>query len=80
MDDYTEGRTTVGIMGGHSLWRHSQEYRNIVYLCREIAKLGFIVVTGGGPGAMEAANLGAYLYLNTDEEVEEALEIIGRDR
>eukprot|EP00009_Paramoeba_aestuarina_P016352 CAMPEP_0201523838 /NCGR_PEP_ID=MMETSP0161_2-20130828/20955_1 /ASSEMBLY_ACC=CAM_ASM_000251 /TAXON_ID=180227 /ORGANISM="Neoparamoeba aestuarina, Strain SoJaBio B1-5/56/2" /LENGTH=479 /DNA_ID=CAMNT_0047923063 /DNA_START=108 /DNA_END=1547 /DNA_ORIENTATION=- len=80
MDDYVDGRTAVGIMGGHSLWRHGKDYHNIVWLCREIARLGFIVCTGGGPGAMEAANLGAYLYQNTDDEVREALEIIGRDK
>jgi len=33
-------------------------------------------VTGGGAGAMEAANMGAYLADKTDEEVEEALTII----
>jgi hypothetical protein len=31
-------------------------------------------------GAMEAGNLGAYLYQRTDEEVEEALKIIGSER
>lgn len=34
------------------------------------------MVTGGGPGAMEAGNLGAYLAERSDEEVEEALRII----
>ena len=35
-------------------------------------------MTGGGPGAMEAGNLGAYLAERTDEEVEEALHIIAQ--
>jgi predicted Rossmann-fold nucleotide-binding protein len=48
-------------MGGHATTRSSPEYRNIVHLARLLARSGFLVMTGGGPGAMEAANLGAYL-------------------
>lgn len=82
LGDYLEGKTPIGIMGGHKLSRTSQEYRKVVYLARTLARLGFVVVTGGGPGAMEAANLGAYMMEHTDEDVEEALKIlsVGNDR
>lgn len=75
--DYLEGKTAVAIMGGHKMKRASAAYHNVVLLAWNLAKNGFVVVTGGGPGAMEAANLGAYLYANSTEEVKEALELIG---
>jgi len=51
----------VGIMGGHAVQRGSTTYRLAATLGWELARAGRLVVTGGGPGVMEAANLGAYL-------------------
>ena len=50
----------VGIMGGHAEMRGTPEFRAVADLGRKLAREGVLVVTGGGPGAMEAANLGAY--------------------
>jgi len=49
----------VGIMGGHAIARGSEAYRRTARLGAQLAASGRLVVTGGGPGAMEAANLGA---------------------
>jgi predicted Rossmann-fold nucleotide-binding protein len=76
MFDYLEGKIPVSIMGSHSLLRGSDHYAQLVKLARKLARAGFLIVTGGGNGAMEAANLGAYLANHTDEEMEEALQII----
>ncbi|KNE78985.1 MULTISPECIES: TIGR00730 family Rossman fold protein [Streptomyces] len=38
----------------------SEEYENGVRIGRALAEAGFAVITGGGPGTMEAANKGAY--------------------
>jgi uncharacterized protein (TIGR00730 family) len=38
----------------------SEEYKLGVDLGRKLGEAGFSVITGGGPGAMEAANRGAY--------------------
>ena len=48
----------VGVMGGHALSRTDGMYRQIVVLSKRLTELGFLMLSGGGPGAMEAANLG----------------------
>eukprot|EP00604_Paraphysomonas_vestita_P003090 CAMPEP_0174818420 /NCGR_PEP_ID=MMETSP1107-20130205/1090_1 /TAXON_ID=36770 /ORGANISM="Paraphysomonas vestita, Strain GFlagA" /LENGTH=351 /DNA_ID=CAMNT_0016030227 /DNA_START=486 /DNA_END=1541 /DNA_ORIENTATION=+ len=59
--DYAEGKSFVAICGGHAILRNSREYRDVMELGNRIANAGFITVSGGGPGAMEASNLGAYI-------------------
>lgn len=51
----------VAVMGGHDEPRTSPTYRRIAELARDLTREGFVIATGGGPGVMEAANMGAYL-------------------
>lgn len=48
-------------MGGHGKRRGEPEYGAVVELAWRLARAGATVASGGGPGIMEAANLGAYL-------------------
>jgi predicted Rossmann-fold nucleotide-binding protein len=59
--EYVEGRRIVGVMGGHALRRTDPAYADAAILGHALAARGQTVATGGGPGAMEAANLGARL-------------------
>ncbi|WP_323794014.1 LOG family protein [Nocardioides sp.] len=74
---WVRGRHLVGVMGGHALRRGSEGYA-------DAARLGALlgasrtVATGGGPGAMEAANLGARLSAAPAEALTEALEVLAR--
>jgi predicted Rossmann-fold nucleotide-binding protein len=58
---------TVGVMGGHAVARATPGYEQAVELGRALASAGRLVVTGGGPGAMEAANLGAWFHRTPDK-------------
>jgi predicted Rossmann-fold nucleotide-binding protein len=62
-------------MGGHAVARTDGTYRAAAELGASLTNAGRTVLTGGGPGAMEAANLGAYLSPWPDS-LDEALTII----
>lgn len=63
----------VGVMGGHSLDRGSPAYLAIANLARELTRARYVVVTGGGPGAMEAAHVGAAFAESGDVDYQLAL-------
>ncbi|TLM84173.1 LOG family protein [Pseudarthrobacter sp. NamE5] len=68
-----QGRSMVGVMGGHAAQRGTGEYAEAARLGRLLVRDGHAVATGGGPGAMEAANLGAYLGGASDGDLHAAL-------
>ena len=69
---FVEGRSFVGVMGGHDLVRGSTAYADAARLGRALGA-AHTVATGGGPGAMEAANLGALLASSPERELDRAL-------
>jgi len=76
LDELLRGTRVVGVMGGHALGRGTEAYTGAVRLGRALARAGFTVATGGGPGAMEAANLGAYAAPYDDTMLHEACELL----
>lgn len=65
----------IGVMGGHGFERSHPIYRDTAELGRELAAAGHTVLTGGGPGLMEAAALGAALE-GTERDLSDALDTL----
>lgn len=78
LEEYLVGRRVVGVMGGHALTRDDPAYRDAARLGHQLARSGLTVATGGGPGAMEAANLGALLHDRAADEVDAAVRAAAR--
>jgi predicted Rossmann-fold nucleotide-binding protein len=74
----TSPEPVVGVMGSHGTSRAAPEYRQVADLGRRLTRAGLVVATGGGPGLMEAANLGAWLAPRPDGALDEALAVLGR--
>jgi predicted Rossmann-fold nucleotide-binding protein len=68
---WVEGRPLVGVMGGHAVSRGQEAYAAAARLGHLLGAT-HVVATGGGPGAMEAANLGARLARLPVEALDEA--------
>jgi len=76
MLDLYDEKDVVGIMGGHAMRRDNPQYRQIVFLCKKLTEMDRLIVTGGGPGAMEAAHLGAWMAGRSEAEVDEAIDML----
>ena len=72
LSEILDDRPVVGVMGGHSLGRGSSGFRAAAALGHSLVGTGHLVITGGGPGAMEAANLGA--FTRSSDALEDALD------
>jgi len=70
---WVDDRRIAGVMGGHALTRADRGYREATLLGQGLGDR-FTVATGGGPGAMEAANLGA--WLDSPDDIDPALALL----
>ncbi|MEY4767759.1 MAG: hypothetical protein RL637_398 [Pseudomonadota bacterium] len=69
ISEFTEGfdklanlNPAVAIFGSARLPPQHFYYQQTVEIATLLSQHGFAIITGGGPGIMEAANKGAYLY------------------
>ena len=83
--DLLEGRVdgdgrkkVVAIMGGHGTSRRDEYYKKVVRLTRDLTRKGYYIASGGGPGIMEAANLGAWLEKVDDAGLEEVFSLLAK--
>ena len=75
-DEGMTKKKVVGFMGGHSTRRGSQFYNETAIAAQLATQKGYYVVTGGGPGIMEAANLGAYMANYSKDDLLSAIQIL----
>ena len=71
LETWVSDRSLVGVMGGHRIERGQPAYADAARLGAGLGET-HVVVTGGGPGAMEAANLGGR-YAHDPDALADAL-------
>ncbi|AFL89314.1 hypothetical protein Terro_3083 [Terriglobus roseus DSM 18391] len=68
----------VAIMGGHGMKRNDPAYAGVAHIAYELAKSGFLLISGGGPGAMEATHLGAFHSNKSEAELDSAIALLAK--
>lgn len=68
----------VAVMGGHNLSRDDKDFADVVEISKTLTEDGYLMVSGGGPGAMEATHVGAWLAGKTKKDIKEALTILSK--
>lgn len=68
----------VGFMGGHGTLRTDLFYKKTAFTAKLLAEKGYFIVSGGGPGIMEATNLGAYFAKRSNKDLEFAIELLSK--
>lgn len=65
----------IAIMGGHKMQRSvNSNYHKVALIAYRLTQEGFICTSGGGPGAMEAAHLGAHFADYSESELFDAIQ------
>lgn len=66
----------VAMMGGHSMYRDAPDYQEVALISKELTEAGYLMISGGGPGAMEATHVGAWFAGREKEDLKKAIEIL----
>lgn len=69
-------RKVLAIMGGHKLRRDDELYLQTAQLSKTLTEKGYLMATGGGPGAMEATHVGAWFAGKKDAELADAVNML----
>lgn len=64
------------IMGGHSLKRGDENYFKAALISKRLCEEGYLMLSGGGPGAMEATHLGAWFAKRDEAEMHDSIDIL----
>ncbi|MGK0387340.1 MAG: putative Rossmann-fold nucleotide-binding protein [Maribacter sp.] len=79
IEDFIRGyddKKIVAIMGGHSLKRNAKDYLNICLISKKLTEAGYLMISGGGPGAMEATHVGAWFAGRTITDLKAGIKIL----
>lgn len=76
LQEFLKDRMPVAVMGGHAMLRTDRAYRDVAYMAMRLTEAGYLLVSGGGPGAMEATNLGGWLAGRNLADLDAALNIL----
>ena len=77
LEAYKE-KKIVAVMGGHSLLRNNSDYIEVAKISKKLTELGYLTISGGGPGAMEATHLGAWLAGKSENDLVDSVNILSQ--
>ncbi len=75
LDCYPDDKK-VAIMGGHSLSRKDKGFMMVAKISKILTEKGYLMLSGGGPGAMEATHVGAWFAGKPENELSDAISIL----
>ena len=75
LDTYPDDKK-VAIMGGHGLSRADEGFTTVALISKQLTEKGYLMLSGGGPGAMEATHVGAYFAGKPETELLDAISIL----
>ncbi|WP_372949396.1 LOG family protein [Mariniphaga sp.] len=79
LQDFLAGfneKKVVAIMGGHNIQRSDSGFAEVAKISKKLTERGYLMVSGGGPGAMEATHVGAWFAGKPEQEMQEAISIL----
>lgn len=77
LENYEE-KKVVAIMGGHGLARDHGTYQQVAEISKVLTEKGYLMISGGGPGAMEATHLGAWFAGGNEADLYKAIEMLSQ--
>ena len=78
LDEFIEGKKVIAVMGGHAVLRNEQEFLDVALLSMKLTESGYLLTSGGGPGAMEATHFGAWFSGRDEDDLKEGIELVSR--
>jgi predicted Rossmann-fold nucleotide-binding protein len=79
VQDIMNENKLVAIMGGHKLERKRNDtYEKIAQIAFRLSNEGYLLSSGGGPGAMEATHLGAYFSSYNQNDLHTAIDTLSK--
>ena len=76
LEEILAGRRVVAIMGGHGMERADPFYAKVARVARTLTRAGYLMVSGGGPGAMEATHVGAWFATRDEAELQAGIDMM----
>ncbi|MCP4159654.1 MAG: hypothetical protein GY760_06240 [Deltaproteobacteria bacterium] len=76
--DNVPAKKVVAIMGGHGLSRKSSDYLKVAQIAKALSEKDFFLLSGGGPGAMEATHLGVWFDGYSDSDMQKGIDLIAQ--
>jgi predicted Rossmann-fold nucleotide-binding protein len=73
-----ESTKVVAIMGGHSLLRSDVMFTTVARLSKRLTESGYLMISGGGPGAMEATHVGAWFADRDEKDMLDAIALLSK--